>query len=237
MPRTLRTLPSLWREQKNRELVNELRRHPERLPGHVQLFIPTQCRDKHNRSSVLTNNNSKQQLNRTTNTPGFSAATHVWPQLPNKLDIVVDPNVMKKFDDELKTIKDNFNQELKRSNEIYEKKMIQFREGWQLISQQVKIQQEMITGLSASIISTVMPMGASVLQIMSSIIQILQNNEQNETLKNNLNQMSQQLLIENNKFLEYHTSIQKHQKQLTTLIGKLTAASIDGMDLLFCSNE
>ncbi|CAF2754887.1 unnamed protein product [Rotaria sp. Silwood2] len=37
------------------ELVKELKRHPECLPEHVQLFIPAQCRDRNDRSHVITN--------------------------------------------------------------------------------------------------------------------------------------------------------------------------------------
>ncbi|CAF1664365.1 unnamed protein product [Rotaria magnacalcarata] len=43
------------------ELVKELKRHPERLPEHVQLFIPAQCRDRNDRSHVITNYQKNEQ--------------------------------------------------------------------------------------------------------------------------------------------------------------------------------
>ncbi|CAF2735426.1 unnamed protein product [Rotaria sp. Silwood2] len=43
------------------ELVKELKRHPERLPEHVQLFIPAKCRDRNDRSHVITNYRKNEQ--------------------------------------------------------------------------------------------------------------------------------------------------------------------------------
>ncbi|CAF4648413.1 unnamed protein product, partial [Rotaria sp. Silwood2] len=48
------------------ELVKELKRHPERLPEHVQLFIPAQCGDRNDHSPVITNYQKNEQKIRST---------------------------------------------------------------------------------------------------------------------------------------------------------------------------
>jgi len=43
------------------QLILELKKHPEKLPQHVQLFIPSQYRDKNDKSKIIQNKTTKQQ--------------------------------------------------------------------------------------------------------------------------------------------------------------------------------
>ncbi|CAF4356351.1 unnamed protein product, partial [Rotaria magnacalcarata] len=74
------------------ELVKELKRHPERLPEHVQLFIPAQCRDRNDRSHVITNYQKNEQKSRATYNSTFNMNTHAWPQLNSNSHTVKGTN-------------------------------------------------------------------------------------------------------------------------------------------------
>ncbi|CAF2975105.1 unnamed protein product [Rotaria sp. Silwood2] len=58
------------------ELVKELKRHPERLPEHVQLFIPAQCGDRNDHSHVITNYQKNEQKIRSTVNSTFGINAH-----------------------------------------------------------------------------------------------------------------------------------------------------------------
>ncbi|CAF2715004.1 unnamed protein product [Rotaria sp. Silwood2] len=58
------------------ELVKELKRHPERLPEHVQLFIPAQCGDRNDHSPVITNYQKNEQKIRSTVNATFGINAH-----------------------------------------------------------------------------------------------------------------------------------------------------------------
>jgi hypothetical protein len=220
------------------ELVKELKRHPERLPEHVQLFIPAQCRDRNDRSHIISNYQKNGQKNRSADNPIFNRDGHAWPLLnPDSQAVINTSLTVQKIDEEIKLIRENFNKEISRVNEKYEKQIKFYRERWYLVAQQIKTQNEMINSMSTTTLSCIMPMGIELLRTTSEAIQSLYNNEQNEDTKKKLNDSAEQLRLQMNKLSEHHLILQLYQEKMSSLMDKQTTSLIEAIDTLTHINE
>ncbi|CAM4829840.1 unnamed protein product [Rotaria magnacalcarata] len=220
------------------ELVKELKRHPERLPGHAQLFIPAQCRDRNDRSHVITNYQKNEQKSRATYNSTFNMNTHSWPQLNSNSHTVSNETLFtQKLDEEIKSIREDFKKELNKLNAKYENETNIFRDRWHLVAQQIKTQNEMINNISTTTLSCIMPMGIDLLRTTSEVLQSLHNNEQNEETKNKLNDSAEQLRLQMNKFSEHFHILQQYQEKISLLMDKQTTSLIEAINTLSYINE
>ncbi|CAF3353702.1 unnamed protein product [Rotaria socialis] len=220
------------------ELVKELKRHPERLPEHVQLFIPVQCRDRNDRSHVITNYQKNEQKSRATYNSAFNMNTHSWPQLNSNSRTVSNETLFtQKLDEEIKSIREDFKKELNKLNAKYENQTNIFRDRWHLVAQQIKTQNEMINNISTTTLSCIMPMGIDLLRTTSEVLKSLRNNEQNEETKNKLNDSAEQLRLHMNKFSEHFHILQQYQEKISLLMDKQTTSLIGAINTLSYINE
>jgi hypothetical protein len=210
------------------ELIKELKRHPERLPEHIQLFIPVRCRDRNDRSYIITNDSRNRQKGRV-----FNTNEQFWPQINPDAHSVVNNSIT----DELKATRGTFNKELNKINIKYEKQINTFKERWHLVAQQIKTQNEMINNISTTTLACIMPMGIELLKNTYEVIQTLSENEQNETTKNKLNNLAEQQRIHINKFSEHQQIFQQYQEKILLLMEKQTASLIEAFDSLTNINE
>ncbi|CAF2048505.1 unnamed protein product [Rotaria magnacalcarata] len=220
------------------ELVKELKRHPERLPEHVQLFIPAQCRDRNDRSHIITNYQKNEQKHRSTFNSTLNRNVYSWPQLNPNSNTHNNENVMmQKFDEEIKLIREDFNKELNKLNAKYEKQTNIFRDRWHLVAQQAKTQNEVINSMPATTLSCIISMGIELLRTTAEVVKLLHNNEQNEETKNEFNDTTEQLRLQMNKLSEHLHALQQHQEKMSLLMDKQTTSLIEAINTLTYINE
>jgi hypothetical protein len=112
-------------------LILELRKHPEKLPQHVQLFIPSQYRDKNDQSKVIQNvipKHHQQQFNMNEQNQWSSSiplSSTINSTTNQKLDETIKSlnnelqELKRRYDEDLQRIKLKYNEQQKSSNQIW----------------------------------------------------------------------------------------------------------------------
>ena len=148
------------------ELINRLKCNRDRLPPHIKLFIPVDCRTNGDRNRILSSQNDKESRAAVQSKP---PAINPWTtkKYPNKE--VYNKNEIdqriKTFDIELNAIKKNFESEREKIKIHYENQTQSIQQGWLMIQQQVQAQNQCIKIMSTMIKDNITAMG----QLMSTI--------------------------------------------------------------------
>ncbi|CAF2744899.1 unnamed protein product [Rotaria sp. Silwood2] len=220
------------------ELVKELKRHPEHLPEHVQLFIPAQCRDRNDRSHIIANYQKNEQKSRSTFNSTFNMNSHVWPQpIPSSHTTNNETIITQNINEEIKLMREDFNKELNKLNAKYEKQLKDSQDRWYIVAQQIKTQNEMINSMSATTLSCIFPIGIDLLRTTSEAIKSLHNNEQNEETKIKLNESAEKLHLQMNKLSEHFHILQQYQEKMSLLMKKQTTSLMEAMKSPSHDNE
>ncbi|CAF3794175.1 unnamed protein product [Rotaria sordida] len=95
-------------EEFRRELINELKKHPEKLPQHIQLFIPTEYRNKEDKTKYIQNTSSYQQKEQNLN------LNNQMRLLNNELQ-----EMKKKYENDLQKLKDKYKEHLDTLNQTW----------------------------------------------------------------------------------------------------------------------
>jgi hypothetical protein len=143
-----------------RSLIVQLKRKPHLLPPNIQIFIPTECRERgimnnkfiSNPSS--TNNNTYNNRSRNLNQQQvpFNLTTNAWPSFGNvQLNNRIDPTNEKSIWEELKSkqteineLKQEFNMKIQQCQSKYDENIKKLKEILSIISTQTRCQNENI---------------------------------------------------------------------------------------------
>ena len=153
------------------ELINRLKCNRDRLPPHIKLFIPVDCRTNGDRNRILSSQNDMESRAAVQSKP---PAINPWTtkKYPNKE--VYNKNEIdqriKTFDIELNEIKKNFESEREKIKIHYENQTQSIQQGWLMIQQQVQAQNQCITIMSTMIKDNITAMG----QLMSTITKLIE---------------------------------------------------------------
>jgi hypothetical protein len=177
------------------QLILELKKHPEKLPQHVQLFIPSQYRDKNDKSKIIQNKTTlhhQQQYN--------INDQNQWPSSisssPDK-NTIINQNLnetIKSLNNELQELKRRFEEDQQRLKSKYSEHINSINQTWLIIQQQQQTQQQMISvvnnNMKQIVFSTCMKTTSSIYNVLNRM-KIQKNcNDYDDEIRQLENQMS-----------------------------------------------
>ncbi|CAF0961272.1 unnamed protein product [Didymodactylos carnosus] len=151
--------PTIVNFRKN--LLDKLKNNADKLPLHVRMFIPIDCRKPNDRDRILTFSRCEYSAPPITTSSNSShpPTMNYWTSRQEAANTslskeYLDPAI-RAFDNELNTIKKDFDEEKKRINSLYEKQMETVKKGWLILQQQVRVQNECLASMQQIISTTI----------------------------------------------------------------------------------
>ncbi|CAM4833802.1 unnamed protein product [Rotaria magnacalcarata] len=137
-----------------RQLISELKKHPEKLPQHIQLFIPSEYRNQNDKTKLI----QSKRVHLHSQQKSYNNNDHIqWPSLnqyPATKTTSMNQNLndtIKSFSDELRELKKSYNEDQRRIEEKYKDHTNSIKQTLQIMQQQQQTQQQMITTITNSI--------------------------------------------------------------------------------------
>jgi hypothetical protein len=222
-----------------RQLIFELKRHPERLPPDVQLFIPSGYRNQNDRSRTIYNKEaieSQQYIQQSQ----FNYRTdyNVWSRMkPNTTNSSTTDqellNTIKVLSDELKDVKQRHLMEQQRIEQKFKSNMSIMNQAMMLIQQTQQTQQSMIFAMNDAINKTILSTCTKVTENLYSVVDKLKFHTNNTEFDDVLHHVSNQLLYVN----EAHKEYRQHQEELKGISIKQNEALNMALDIFFKNHD
>jgi hypothetical protein len=196
-----------------RELVNELKRHPERLPSHIQLFLPGQYRHMGSNKilSKPQDRTSRQTYNRN--------CGKEWPELPTAAKASGSGQIcaermyelVDSFRNELTKIKEKYVVEQNDIKRRHDEQMKTIQAGWLIIQTQMQTQNEIIQAAVSVANDILFPTCDVLLTAMTTVVEAAKttcNEEQKPSCDNVLTAITSihQSVKDNRTALVSHTA-------------------------------
>ncbi|CAF3342598.1 unnamed protein product [Rotaria sp. Silwood2] len=137
-----------------RQIICELRKHLEKLPQHIQLFIPSEYRNQNDKEKIIQN---KTMYHHPQQQQYYCRNDHnQWPLLTSTTTNNTTTNqnmneIIKSFNDELVELKKKYKEDQQRNEEKYKEHIDLINQTWSIIQQQHQAQHQMITIVTNSI--------------------------------------------------------------------------------------
>jgi hypothetical protein len=176
------------------QLIFELKKHPEKLPQQVQLFIPSQYRDKNDQSKSIQNvisNNHKQQFNTNEKNqwPSFIPLTSTINATTNqKLD-----ESIKELNNELQKLKKSYDEDLQKIKQKYNEQQKSFQQVWLIIQQQQQTQQQMMNILNNNMKEILFTMCVSSSSLIYNVLNKMKAQSSSSEYDNEIRQLENQI--------------------------------------------
>ncbi|CAF3292755.1 unnamed protein product [Rotaria sp. Silwood2] len=197
------------------ELLNRLKNDRNKLPPHVKLFIPVDCRTNADRSRFLISRNDTEirnsvQLKPPTINPWTKrqySPVETWNS--NEMNITI-----KSLANELSEIKKNFEIEREKIKTCYEKQIRTIQQqGWVMIQQQIQAQNQYLSLMSTMMKDNLSVIGefATTITSLSEIIKSKYTDESDqnkiEMMKTMINSSLQHIKNLNDSFIKQETNL------------------------------
>ncbi|CAF1304189.1 unnamed protein product, partial [Didymodactylos carnosus] len=219
-----------------RQLIDELRKHPERLPPDTQLFIPSDFRQQNDRTKSIQSLKSTAPVlvplpadrNNLAAYPPLQSSTA--PNFPQTTSIVTSnfSETIKSFRDELNQIKTKYEEEQKRIKEKYKDYLLSMNQGLLVIQQEIQTQKEMITSLSNAVDQTLFSTCEKTTSIICNVLKKIKKAINANELDGEIELVTQHLSLINTSaasYLKNRLSLEslstKQNESLTQLLNTL----------------
>ncbi|CAF1650852.1 unnamed protein product [Rotaria sp. Silwood1] len=222
-----------------RQLIDELKKHPERLPPDTHLFIPSEYRSQNDKSKSIYNHEvyEYQQYHRSSQ---FQSRTYYnpWPEI-NCTTSTTTSNIMnmsgtiKSLSEELKQVQQRHENEQKRIEQKFKTSLMMMNQAFIIMQQIQQTQQTMIrtmnVAVSQNMFSTCMKLTEHVHSIVMKLKPQVNNNEFDEII---------QQINDHGQFLtEAHNEYCQHQDELKNISTKQMQALTQAFDVVFKNDD
>ncbi|CAF4696879.1 unnamed protein product [Rotaria sp. Silwood2] len=221
--------------QFRRDLIQQLRENPNRLPPHIQMFIPQDCRTQKSERSLTnqnTNDNLKVQQNFT-----YANSTSDWPYLKNLSNTYSCNIQLKELQTELDSLKLKYQLETEKINNKFQHLSNNIQKTCLLMQTQINTQKEMIDTTTTVIKDLAFNMNTNVVNILNNFIQLISEIAPNDKAKNKLNMWYDHLKIQNQLISEKQISFNNHIDSLNKLWLKQSNNIVELLDLYLPANN
>ncbi|CAF4825305.1 unnamed protein product, partial [Rotaria sp. Silwood2] len=221
--------------QFRRDLIQQLRENPNRLPPHIQMFIPQDCRTQKSERSLTnqnTNDNLKVQQNFT-----YANSTSDWPYLKNLSNTYSCNIQLKELQTELDSLKLKYQLETEKINNKFQHLSNNIQKTCLLMQTQINTQKEMIDTTTTVIKDLAFNMNTNVVNILNNFIQLISEIAPNDKAKNKLNMWHDHLKIQSQLISEKQTSFNNHIDNLNKLWLKQSNNIVELLDLYLPANN
>ncbi|CAF3094233.1 unnamed protein product [Rotaria sp. Silwood2] len=153
--------PTIVNFRKN--LLDKLKNNADKLPAHVRMFIPIDCRkpNDRDRDRILTSSrrgySAPHPPMTTTSNSSYSPTMNFWTSRQEAANgsLSKEYSAIRAFDNELNKIKKDFDEEKNRINSLYEKQIETVKKGWLILQQQIRAQNECLASMQQVISTTI----------------------------------------------------------------------------------
>ncbi|CAF4950596.1 unnamed protein product [Rotaria sp. Silwood1] len=222
-----------------RQLIDELKKHPERLPPDTHLFIPSEYRSQNDKSKSIYNHEvyEYQQYHRSSQ---FQSRTYYnpWPEI-NCTTSTTTSNIMnmsgtiKSLSEELKQVQQRHENEQKRIEQKFKTSLMMMNQAFIIMQQIQQTQQTMIrtmnVAVSQNMFSTCMKLTEHVHSIVMKLKPQVNNNEFDEII--------QQINDHGQYLTEAHNEYCQHQDELRNISTKQMQALTQAFNVAFKNDD
>ncbi|CAM2730222.1 unnamed protein product [Rotaria socialis] len=217
-----------------RQLIHELKKHPEKLPHHIQLFIPSEYRNQNDKIKIIQNKTTHQNYQQQQQYYNKNDQNQ-WPlltQSPTTRTIEINQSLnetIKALSDELHQLKCRYKEDQQQIKEKYKEHINSINQTCMIIQQQQQTQQQIITTMTNSIKQMIFITGMKTTSAVSNVI----NKMKMKTNCNDYDEDIQQLARQTEFIKEMDSSFSIHINSLEQLADKQNEALNKALDNLF----
>lgn len=216
-----------------RELIDQLRQNPDKLPPHIQMFIPFDCRIQKS-EKVLTNQNvtgSQQSSQRFFN----SNTSHEWPNLGKLPDTNGYEMQLNNFQKDLDFYKQKYQHEIEKINNRFHHYLNNIQSSCLMINSHIKTQKEIIESTSSIMNDMTFDMNTNVMNVITNVIQTINEVTTDDKTKIKLSRWQEEMKVQQKHLCEKHLAYIDHMQNLNELWLKQSNnidESLKALDLL-----
>ncbi|CAF2662762.1 unnamed protein product [Rotaria sp. Silwood2] len=227
-----------------RSLLYQLKEHPNLLPPNIQLFVPSECRNKNgqNRRMLFNPKYISKNLSSNTTVP-FSLSSQQWPPLINNTNMKIKPQLneqsvwieMQQKQDEINKIREDMNIKIQNIQTKYEDHLKKMSSILLIISQQAKNQNESVERCYTTI-NEVLPILSSTLEVVQRIV------KKTSMLNNNTNDSYETLdilshITQSLDFIKDRNNLlSANQQALNSLVEQQNVLMVKGINSLITND-
>jgi hypothetical protein len=220
-----------------RELIEELKKHPERMPPEVQLFIPSEYRSDDRRKMIYNEeayhqNQYVQQQQQFYNRSDENA----WPGLRATSAPTTTADGTNNINEAIKTLSEELKEEkkrheiiLKQIEEKHKASVQMMNQAWLLVKQVQQTQEMIVSSMSKALSQVVFQMCGKSTEILQLVNTKLKLRVRNIELDDVTELINNQVSYINEAYKEF----ERHQEELKTISSKQMEAMVIIMDSLF----
>lgn len=217
-------------EEYRSHLILELKKHPEKLPQHVQLFIPSQYRDKNDKIKRIQNKSihyQQQQYDRNDQ--------NQWPLLvssslpTNKTFNQNFIETIKTLDNELQEFKKRYEDDQQKIKIKYSEHINSMNQAWLFMQQQQQTQQQMLTVINNNIKQTLFFTCMKTTSTLYNVISKMKEQMNCKEYDDEIQQIEKQMMY----IKDAESSFSLHINEIEQIVIKQNETLNNALDILF----
>ncbi|CAF2058960.1 unnamed protein product [Rotaria magnacalcarata] len=197
------------------DLVDELRKNPNKLPLDMQMFIPLDCRTQRSEKTLSNQNTNKSK--KSDAEFAFSNSSYDWPTLGKTLNSINYDSQIKNIQNDLTSLKHEYKLEIEKINNKIQHHSLRTQKACLLMQTQINTQQEIIDSTSSIVNDLTLNMNTNVIKMISNFAQLLNDAAHAEQQKNKLNIWQNKLTNQQQYMFERQTAFNNHIQNLDKL--------------------
>ncbi|CAF4913810.1 unnamed protein product [Rotaria sp. Silwood1] len=212
-----------------RNLIERLRENPNKLPPHIQMFIPIDCRLRKT-EKVLFNENAK-EYKKPVQQYTYSNSVYEWPMLDKPLKNYSYDKHLNNLQNELEAQKHKYQLEIEKINNKLLQYSTNIQKSCALMQTQINTQKEIIDSTASIVNGLTLNMNTNIINIINNLIQLLYDFTPHDQMKNNLSKLKDDLKEQHHYIGERQTAYNNYIQNLEKLWLRQSNSMTELLDL------
>ncbi|CAF4978354.1 unnamed protein product [Rotaria sp. Silwood1] len=212
-----------------RNLIERLRENPNKLPPHIQMFIPIDCRLRKT-EKVLFNENAK-EYKKPVQQYTYSNSVYEWPMLDKPLKNYSYDKHLNNLQNELEAQKHKYQLEIEKINNKLLQYSTNIQKSCALMQTQINTQKGIIDSTTSIVNDLTLNMNTNIINIINNLIQLLYDLTPHDQMKNNLSKLKDDLKGQQHYIGERQTAYNNYIQNLEKLWLRQSNSMTELLDL------
>ncbi|CAF3746545.1 unnamed protein product [Rotaria sp. Silwood1] len=178
-----------------RNLIEKLRENPDKLPPHIQMFIPFDSRLRKT-EKILFNQNVNEYNKKSAQQFIYSNSLHEWPILEKPLNNCNYDKHLINLQNELEVHKLKYQLEIEKINNKIQQSSTNNQKSCVIMQTQINAQKEIIDSTSSIVNDLTLNINKNIINIINNLVQLLNDLTPHDQTKNNLSKLKNDLKIQ-----------------------------------------
>ncbi|CAF4986738.1 unnamed protein product [Rotaria sp. Silwood1] len=178
-----------------RNLIEKLRENPDKLPPHIQMFIPFDSRLRKT-EKILFNQNVNEYNKKSAQQFIYSNSLHEWPILEKPLNNCNYDKHLINLQNELEVHKLKYQLEIEKINNKIQQYSTNTQKSCVIMQTQINAQKEIIDSTSSIVNDLTLNINKNIINIINNLVQLLNDLTPHDQTKNNLSKLKNDLKIQ-----------------------------------------